>query len=76
MLALVPTFRKSYLRPYEESISMWGFDVAKYALSIFAIASLNLTTVLFPIAIVVCNSALVAMILLRRRRLAAASAVR
>jgi len=70
LLALVPTFRKSYLRPHEESVSMWSFDIAKYALSIFALSSLNATTALFPVVIVVCNGALVTLILLRRRQLA------
>ena len=71
VLALVPTFRKSYLRPQEESLSTWIADIFKYGLSLFALVSFNLTTALFPAAIVACNSVLVAMILIRRRQLAA-----
>lgn len=70
ILAILPTFRKSYLRPNEEALSMWSLDAAKYAVSIFALETANLTTALFPFGIVVTNGILVAVVLLRRRKLA------
>ncbi len=69
ILGIVPTFRKSYVRPWEESLSMWSLDALKYTVSIFALESFNLTTALFPAGIVLTNGALIAMLLLRRRQL-------
>lgn len=66
-LAVVPTFRKSYVRPYEESVSLWSLDIAKFSLGIFALSSITATTALFPAGIVATNAAVVGMILLRRR---------
>lgn len=70
VFAAVPTFIKSYLRPYEESISIWSLDIIRFLLSILALSSLSLSTVFFPAGVVVANAALVAMILFRRRQLA------
>ncbi|OGG79811.1 hypothetical protein A3A39_00905 [Candidatus Kaiserbacteria bacterium RIFCSPLOWO2_01_FULL_54_13] len=69
ILSYIPTFRKSYGKPHEESISIWGFDVFRFGISLFALSSFNLTTVLFPASIVVANASLVLMLLLRRRTL-------
>jgi len=70
IFALYPTFRKSYSKPYEESITLWSLDVFRFGLSILALSSFNPTTVLFTASIVVLNSSLVTMVLLRRRQLA------
>jgi hypothetical protein len=70
VLAKVPTIRKAYVRPHEESISIWLIDMFRFSLSIAALSMLNWTTALFPAEIVATNGAVVATILLRRRRLA------
>ncbi|QQG37764.1 MAG: hypothetical protein HYS26_04025 [Candidatus Kaiserbacteria bacterium] len=67
--AVAPTFRKSYRKPHEESVSIWAIDVVRFALSIVALESQTLVTVLFPLAVVVQNAALVAFLLIRRRQL-------
>lgn len=69
-LAIIPTFRKSFLRPHEESITIWALDVVKFSLSIVALESRTLTTVLFPAAIAVTNAILTVMIVIRRKQLA------
>ncbi|OGG53153.1 hypothetical protein A3H16_00010 [Candidatus Kaiserbacteria bacterium RIFCSPLOWO2_12_FULL_53_8] len=68
-IAKVPTLRKSYLRPDEESITLWSLDILKFSLSIAALSSVTLTTALFPAEAVVTNGLLVILILLRRRQL-------
>ena len=68
-LAVVPTIRKSYVDPYHESISIWLVDVIRYSFGIFAIVSMNLTTVLFPVGLVTIDAILIAIILIRRREL-------
>ncbi len=65
-IATIPTIRKSYAKPFEESISLWSLDIAKFTLGIFALSSITLTTALFPAGIVVTNSFIVALILFRR----------
>ena len=69
-LAFVPTFRKAYLRPQEESLNIFVFDIIKFLLSIAALQALNPTTALFPAASAVSNAIFVGMVLLRRRQLA------
>jgi len=68
--AAYPTFRKSYTRPDEESITVWAIDVVRFSLGIVALVTLNITTALFPASIVLLNASLVGMILYRRRQLA------
>lgn len=69
MIVFFPTYRKAYLKPHEETASLFVFAAAKYIISIFALTSLNLTTALFPISLILSNVALVAMLLIRRRQL-------
>jgi len=69
-LAIAPTFRKSYSRPQEESLSIWILDAVRFSLGIAALGAVSFTTALFPTALVVGNLALIAMIVLRRRQLA------
>ena len=68
-LAMLPTFRKSFARPEEESISIWILDIIRYSIALAALTSFNATTALFPLALVVGDVLLVAMILIRRRQL-------
>ena len=68
-LAFVPTFRKAYLRPHEEALNIFAFDVVKFLLSILALQALNPTTALFPAVSAVSNVIFIAMILVRRRHL-------
>ncbi len=66
-LAIAPTIRKSYVKPFEESMSIWILDTIRFSLSMTALASFNLTTALFPAAIVVGNLILIGTIAVRRR---------
>jgi hypothetical protein len=69
-LAIFPTIRKSYDNPFEESISIWIVDMVRFGLGITALVSLNLTTALFPSAVIAANIILVGIILIRRHILA------
>ncbi len=66
-LAKIPTIRKSYVNPNEESLSIWSIDLLKYTLVLGALSSVTLTTALFPIEIVLSNAIVVAVILMRRQ---------
>lgn len=67
VFAILPTWRKSYIKPFEENVFSFGLDLIKFVLELFALASFNLTTSLFPLTILVNDSSLVTMILIRRR---------
>ena len=68
-LALLPTYRKAFLRPHEETATLYAMSVFKYLLSIFALTTFSLTTALFPIAITLYNVSVVVLLVVRRRRL-------
>ena len=65
----IRTVRKSYLRPREESTIMFSIDACKFVISIFALESYSVTSVLYPIVATRVNGGLVAMILWRRASL-------
>lgn len=67
--AMIPTIRKSYLRPYEETMSMYALAVAKWIPALFAMESFTPANWLFPASLVFWNSALVILLIMRRRQL-------
>ena len=65
-LAMVPTFRKTWYRPHEELAWLYGINVVRFILSIFALTTLSVVTVLPPIFMSVAEGALAMMIVYRR----------
>lgn len=65
-IAFVPTFRKSYHNPDEETTITYAFSAIKFAIAIPALETLSLTTVLYPLSLVITNALFVAMVVLRR----------
>jgi hypothetical protein len=68
-LGFVPTLRKSYARPYEETMSTYVMSGAKWILGVIALEHFSVTTALFPLAIVIASWLFVIMLLVRRRQL-------
>ena len=68
LLGFVPTFRKSYHRPFQESPWPFGLGSLKFGISLFALESFNLTTALYPATLVISNGIFVIMLLIRRQR--------
>ena len=48
MLGALPTIRKTWRSPTSESQLSWIFTILKHVSSLLAIASLSITTVIFP----------------------------
>jgi hypothetical protein len=71
LLGFVPTFRKSYVAPHSETALTYSLSATKWVVSIAALASFSATTVLYPASLVVTNAAFVAMVVVRRRVMAA-----
>lgn len=70
LLAFAPTFRKSYLRPHEETLTLFALSTAKYGISVCALTQINWTTALFPAVLALANGAIVGLILIRRKHTA------
>jgi len=67
ILACYPTLRKTYLKPHEEAVFMYAMAAFRAALSLPALVSYSLVTVLFP-ATLVFTSSLIALTILWRRK--------
>lgn len=69
MLAFVPTVRKAYGKPDEETAITFGLNGLKFIVALAALQTLSLTTVLYPASWVIANLAFVLMLLIRRRQM-------
>lgn len=65
-----PTFRKAYVRPFEEQVIFFVIMTARNLISIMALENYSLTTVLFPAVIAGACLTLILMVMFRRWRLA------
>ena len=70
VLGFGPTFRKTYIRPHEERISLFAIVGARNLISIAALEHYSLTTVLFPAVLAAICLIFISMVFLRRRSLA------
>lgn len=68
-IGFVPTFRKSYYKPHEETVATYALSVLKNVSALFALGSFTFTTMLFSSYLVLANTALVSMLLIRRKQL-------
>jgi len=69
VLAVIPTFRKAYWKPHEETALSYALGTLRSVISIPALLSFNAVTLLPPVCNIVSNVALVTMLLIRRKRL-------
>lgn len=69
MLAFVPTFRKSYLKPNSETSFTYTMSSLKFFIAIIALHRFSAVTVLYPASLVITNGVFVVMLLMRRNRL-------
>jgi hypothetical protein len=68
-LGFVPTFRKSYFKPFEEATTIYALYVLVWALSLSALSSYNLTTVLYPASLLLTNGSFALMSIIRKKKL-------
>lgn len=66
-LGFVPTFRKSYTKPHEETLVSYFLNGTKFIPALFALEVFSPTTALYPIYLVVANYSFVAMLMTRRK---------
>jgi branched-subunit amino acid transport protein len=67
-LGFLPTFRKGYYKPNEDSIALYGASIIKYTLGILALNSFSLSTWLFPASLILTNGLFVMLLFIRRKQ--------
>lgn len=65
----VPTYRKAWIKPNEETLIEYFFSAIKWTVGILALQHYNATTWLYPASLILTNSLFVFLISLRRRKL-------
>jgi hypothetical protein len=71
-VGFLPTFRKSYFKPWEETAVTYLLSGVKFVVALAALDRFSITTALYPLSLVLMNGAFVVMLLQRRQQLSAA----
>jgi hypothetical protein len=71
MLGFVPTIRKSWNKPYSETLSFYYLNSFRFGLAVFALQKYSIVTALYPVTWLVANSFFALMLNLRRRQIPA-----
>ncbi len=69
VVAFVPTFRKSWFKPHEETLETFALVSLSFFMSFWALEILNLITTLYPATLLGINIIFIALSLIRRRQL-------
>ena len=67
MFAFAPTFRKSYMKPYDEPLYLYTSNIIRHGLSLFAIVHVSIATAFFPFMIMIANIGLTGFLIWRRK---------
>jgi hypothetical protein len=67
-LGFLPTVRKSFNKPHQETLTTFVLSTFKYLLVVLALQNYTVVTMLFPFAVFVMNALFVVMLLVRRRQ--------
>ncbi|RJQ28799.1 hypothetical protein C4571_02800 [Candidatus Parcubacteria bacterium] len=70
ILGFLPTYRKGFYKPHEETATTFALNSLKFAISIPALEAFTLVTLLYPSYLVLSNGAFMLFLLVRRKRLA------
>lgn len=68
-LGFLPTVRKSFKKPHQETLITFLLSTLKYSLVILALQRYTLVTILFPFSLVIMNGLFVLMLVIRRRQI-------
>ena len=67
VFAFMPTFRKGYFKPHEETAATFALSGFSFLLSLFALDRFTVITALYPGALVAMDGLFVIMLLIRRK---------
>ena len=65
----LPTFRKGFYRPYEETATTYACSSLKFWVALMALQTFSLATWLYPLYLAIANGIFTSMLLIRRRQL-------
>jgi hypothetical protein len=68
MLGFAPTFRKSWYKPYSETLFTYLLNTFRHSLSIFALKHYSIVTWLYPVSWAVANGLFSLMLVVRRKQ--------
>ncbi len=68
-IGFVPTFRKGYRLPYEETLSHYILASLKFLISLPALSALTLVNWLYPVSLILGNGVFAIMLIVRRKQL-------
>jgi hypothetical protein len=72
-LGFLPTVRKAFSKPHQETLITYGINTMKYALVVLALQNYTAITTLFPLAVALMNALFTAILIIRRQQLTPAS---
>lgn len=67
-LGFIPTFRKSFSKPYEETLSTYLLVIGKHILTLLALQVYTPTTILYPSILFLTNFLFAIMLVIRRKK--------
>lgn len=67
MLGFVPTIRKSWYKPYEETLSSYMINTLRFSLSLYALDHYTIVTALYPITWIIANGTFSLYLFTRRK---------
>lgn len=67
LLGIIPSIRKAWNKPNEETLSMWSLNTFRHGLAILALSKYNIITVLNPAIWVIVNAIFSSVLISRRR---------
>ncbi len=68
LLGFAPTIRKSWNKPFTETLSLYALNTFRFALATFALQQYSIVTALYPICWCLGNGLFAGMLVLRRRQ--------
>lgn len=68
-LGFIPTLRKSWRKPYSETLFTWEICTFRHTLNIFALEQYNILTILSPIVSILVNLYLILILIIKRNKL-------
>ncbi len=69
VLGFIPTIRKAWNKPYEETLFTWSVNAFRHTLAIFGLATINYSTAVFPVVWASVNLLFSIMLIARRKKL-------
>ena len=67
--AYLPTFRKGFYKPHEETVITFALNSIKFLIAMFALETFSLATWLYPASLVLTNGLFVTLLLVRRKQM-------